>query len=151
MPKDSIQTFFTVKMRIGFESDQHFHEILDLINSHEVTLLSLHARTVKGGYKSEVQYEYIEEAAKIANCPVLANGNITSYLSSEKVLKETKCRGVMIGRSCIRNPWIFRQIEEQLTGKPIFAPTFKDVRTYIDDLYQLTNQPIKRNAFALII
>ena len=74
-------------MRIGFESDQHFHEILDLINSHEVALLSLHARTVKGGYKSEVQYEYIEEAAKIANCPVLANGNITSYLSSEKVLR----------------------------------------------------------------
>ena len=147
--KNSVQTFFTVKMRIGFESDQHFHEILELINSHKVEMLSLHARTVKGGYKSEVQYEYIQEAAKIANCPVLANGNITSFKSSEKVLKETQCRGVMIGRSCIRNPWIFRQIEEYLTGKPIFSPTFKDVRGYIDDLYQLSDESNQEERFRI--
>jgi tRNA-dihydrouridine synthase len=147
--KGAVQTFFTVKMRIGFESDQHFHEILDLINTYQVELLSLHARTVKGGYKSEVQYEYIKEAAKIANCPVLANGNITSYISSEKVIEGTQCRGVMIGRSCIRNPWIFRQIQEHLTGKSIFAPTFKDVRGYIEDLYQLSNKSKQEERFRI--
>ena len=85
-------------MRIGFESDEHFSEILELINTYDVDLLSLHARTVKGGYKSEVQYEYITEAAKQLNCPVFANGNITSYLSAEKSYKNLS-RGLMIGRS----------------------------------------------------
>jgi tRNA-dihydrouridine synthase len=55
----------------------------------------------------------------------------------------------MIGRSCIRNPWIFRQIEEYLTGKPIFSPTFKDVRGYIDDLYQLSDESNQEERFRI--
>ena len=143
--RNSIHDFFTVKMRIGFESDHHFLEILDLVNRYDVDLLSLHARTVKGGYKSEVQYEYITEAAKRVACPVFANGNITSYQTAEKVLKQTQCRGVMIGRSCIRNPWIFRQIKEYYSGSEIFKPKLKDVRTYIEDLYDYTKTVDKKS------
>lgn len=143
--RKSIGDYFTVKMRIGFESDVHFSEILDLINLYKVDLLSLHARTVKGGYKSEVQYEYITEAAKQLNCPVLANGNITSYISAERVLNETQCRGAMIGRSCIRNPWIFRQIKEFYLGAEVFKPKLKDVREYIEDLYNYTKTTDKKS------
>ena len=144
-----IPHFFTVKMRIGFESDEHFSEILELINTYDVDLLSLHARTVKGGYKSEVQYEYITEAAKQLNCPVFANGNITSYLSAEKVLQETQCRGLMIGRSCIRNPWIFRQIQEFYSGNDVFKPKLEDVRNYIEDLYDYTKSTDKKDDFRI--
>jgi len=147
--KESIKDYFTVKMRIGFESDAHFSEILDLINSHKADLLSLHARTVKGGYRSEVQYEYITEAAKIVECPLLANGNITSYKTADQVLKETQSQGVMIGRSCIRNPWIFRQIRAHQSNRPVFKPTFKDVRQYIEDLYQITGDPNKEERFRI--
>ena len=147
--KNCVQTYFTVKMRIGFESDVHFSEILNLIEAHQVDLLSLHARTVKGGYKSEVAYEYIEEAARRLPCPVLANGNITSYLKAESVLKNTKSRGVMIGRSCIRNPWIFRQISEYYSGQPVFQPTFKAVRQYIEDLYQLSESDAREERFRI--
>lgn len=147
--KASIKDYFTVKMRIGFESDAHFLEILDLINQHKADLLSLHARTVKGGYRSEVQYEYIAQAAQIAECPVLANGNITSYKTADQVLKETQSQGVMIGRSCIRNPWIFRQIREHQSNLPVFKPTFKDVRQYIEDLYLITGNPEKEDRFRI--
>ena len=136
--REAIPDFFTVKMRIGFECDKHFYEIMDLINKYNVSMLSLHARAVKGGYKSVVQYEYIKEAAKLVNCPVLANGNITSYTSALKVLKYSKCKGVMIGRACIRNPWIFKQIKQELSNEEIFRPKFEDVRIYIEDLYEMT-------------
>lgn len=147
--KNCIQSYFTVKMRIGFESDAHFLEILDLIDQHQVDLLSLHARTVKGGYKSEVAYEYIAEAARRLSCPVLGNGNITSYLKADTVLKDTKSRGVMIGRSCIRNPWIFRQISEFHSQQPIYKPTFSAVRQYIEDLYELSQSDGREERFRI--
>ena len=132
---------FTVKMRIGFDSDEHFDAILDLIEKHQVDLLSLHARTVKEAYRSEVHYEYIKRAAERVPCPVFANGNVTSVAKGQWVLNETKCAGLMVGRSCIRNPWIFRQLREHFAQQPIFKPTLADVRQYIDDLIQATCQP----------
>ncbi|MDQ8194237.1 tRNA-dihydrouridine synthase family protein [Coraliomargarita sp. SDUM461004] len=132
---------FTVKMRIGFDSDQHFETILDLIQKHNVDLLSLHARTVKEAYRSEVHYEYIQRAVERVPCPVLANGNITSVSKGQWVLDHTGSAGVMIGRSCIRNPWIFRQHREHFAGQPIFQPTLQDVREYIEDLIVATSLP----------
>jgi len=138
---------FTVKMRIGFEDDRHFETILDLIEKHQVDLLSLHARTVKEAYRSEVHYEYIRRAAARLDCPVLANGNITSVAKSRKVLDETGSAGLMIGRHSIRNPWIFRQLREYFAGEPVFRPTLADVRQYIEDLFQATGHPNRTGRF----
>lgn len=132
---------FTVKMRIGFEDDRNFETILDLLEKHEVDLLSLHARTVKEAYRSEVHYEYITRAVDRLPCPVLANGNITSVAKGQRVLDETGVAGLMIGRHCIRNPWIFRQLREHLNGSAIFRPNLADVRQYVEDLYQATTVP----------
>lgn len=137
----AIKGRFTVKMRIGFDSDEHFETILDLINKHNVDLLSLHARTVKEAYRSEVHYEYIRRAAERVHCPVLANGNVTSVKKGLWVLENTASHGLMIGRSCIRNPWIFRQLREHFAGEPIFQPTLAHVRQYIEDLIVATSRP----------
>lgn len=138
---------FTVKMRIGFEDDRNFEAILDLIEKHQVDLLSLHARTVKEAYRSEVHYEYIKRATDRLSCPVLANGNVTSVAKGQRVLDETGSAGLMIGRHSIRNPWIFRQLREHFAGEPIFAPTLADVRQYIEDLYQATTLPDRQGRF----
>lgn len=134
-------------MRIGFEDDRHFEAILDLIEKHEVDLLSLHARTVKEAYRSEVHYAYIKRAAERLACPVLANGNVTSVAKGQWVLDETKCAGLMIGRSCIRNPWIFRQHREHFAGQTVFKPTLADVRQYVEDLYEATTLPDRKGVY----
>jgi tRNA-dihydrouridine synthase len=136
--RDAITGRFTVKMRIGFDGDEHFETILNLVDKHNVDLLSLHARTVKEAYRSEVHYEYIKRAAERLTCPVLANGNVTSVAKGQWVLNETNSAGLMIGRSCIRNPWIFRQLREHFSGATIFQPTLADVRAYVEDLYFAT-------------
>lgn len=138
--RSQISGLFTVKMRVGFDSTDNFEKLLQLINTYEIDLLSLHGRTVKELYRGEVHYDLIGQAVQIANCPVLANGNITSYLKAAQVLQQTGAAGVMIGRSTIRNPWIFQQIRDYFAGKPIKAITLADVYQYIQHLFAITSR-----------
>jgi tRNA-dihydrouridine synthase len=134
----AVPGLFTVKMRIGFDSPAHFETLLDLINEQRVDLLSVHGRTVKEMYRSEVHYDFIARAAARVRCPVLANGNVTSAARAVSVLRETRAAGVMIGRHAIRNPWIFRQCREQFAGAPVTRITLAEVRDYIERLYRAT-------------
>jgi tRNA-dihydrouridine synthase B len=129
---------FTVKMRIGFETADNFPAILEEIDRHGVDLLSLHAHTVREGYRGEAHYEYVKQAVQTLSCPVLANGNILSSGRAVKVAAATGCRGLMVGRHAIRNPWIFRQIRDAFARRPVFRPTLGDAREYIDRLYRAT-------------
>jgi tRNA-dihydrouridine synthase B len=137
----AVPGLFTVKMRIGFEDTAHFDRLLDLVNEHRVDLLSVHGRTVKEMYRSEVHYDFIAHAAARARCPVLANGNITSATRATAVLAETRAAGVMLGRHAIRNPWIFRQCREIFSGRSVTRLTLADARDYIGRLYRATQAP----------
>ncbi|MBC2596340.1 tRNA-dihydrouridine synthase family protein [Ruficoccus amylovorans] len=132
---------FTVKMRIGFDSTEHYETLLGLVNKHGIDLLSVHGRTVKEMYRGGVHYDFIRQAVQTVRCPVLANGNITSVPKARAVLAVTGAAGVMVGRSAIRNPWIFRQLREAAAGEKYFRPTLADVRDYIDRLWQATLRP----------
>jgi nifR3 family TIM-barrel protein len=126
----------TVKMRVGFENTDNFYEILDLINRHNIDLLSLHGRTVKDMYHGEVKYDLIAEAVRRVDCPVLANGNINSAKTALEVLSQTGAAGVMVGRWAIGNPWLFNQIRQALRGEEIIPVPLAEVRNYIDRLWQ---------------
>lgn len=137
----AVPGLLTVKMRLGFDDMAHFDRLLDLINTHRVNLLSVHGRTVKEMYRSDVHYDFIARAAARVRCPVLANGNITSATRAIGVLAETHAAGVMIGRHAIRNPWIFRQCREAFSGRPPICVTLGDVRDYVHRLYHATKSP----------
>jgi tRNA-dihydrouridine synthase len=138
--RSQISGLFTVKMRVGFDSINNFEKLLELINQYQIDLLSLHGRTVKELYRGAVHYDLIRQAVQTVNCPVLANGNITSYLKAEAVLQETGAAGLMIGRSAIRNPWIFQQIRDRFAGRPVKVITLADVHDYIQHLFAITYQ-----------
>jgi len=131
---------FTVKMRIGFADMEHYAEILEHVNKHDVDLLSVHGRTVKGMYRSEVDYDAIKQAVDSVQCPVLANGDISSVDKGHWALEHTGAHGLMIGRHAIRNPWIFRQLRESFAGQVVFQPTLGDVRGYVDQLWEHTRK-----------
>jgi tRNA-dihydrouridine synthase B len=132
---------FTVKMRIGFDDTSPFDRILDSVNRHQVDLLSVHGRTVKEMYRSEVHYDFIAHAVRRVNCPVLANGNITSAATAARIVAETGAAGVMIGRHAIRNPWIFRQCRQRFAGEPVAPVQLSEVREYVERLYRATQSP----------
>ena len=136
--RETVTGRLSVKMRIGFDNTDNFDRILDLINRHQIDLLSLHGRTVKEMYRGAVHYDLIAHAVQRVNCPVLANGNVTSAQSAAAILAQTKAAGVMVGRAAIRNPWIFKQIRQILKAEPVSIVTLAEVYDYIERLRQTT-------------
>jgi tRNA-dihydrouridine synthase len=136
--REAITIPFTVKTRIGFDDPAVFAELLPIFARHGIDLLTVHARTVAEMYRSEVHYEYIALAAADLPFPVLANGNVYSAAKGADVLRETKARGLMIGRGAIRNPWLFKQIRQHANSEELFLPRGRDVLAYVRELYDAT-------------
>lgn len=139
--REAVRVKFTVKTRIGFESPEVFDRLLPIFARHSLDLLTVHARTVKQGYRPPVHYDYITRAVQTARCPVLANGGVDSPARAQAVLTQTGARGLMIGRGAIRNPWIFTQVRQHLRGGPVSLPTGRDVLGYVHDLYETILDP----------
>jgi nifR3 family TIM-barrel protein len=144
--RDAVQIRLTVKTRIGFDDPAAFDELLPIFAKHALDLLVVHGRTVAERYGGEVHYDVIARAVAAMPCPVLANGNIDSARKAEAVLKSTGARGVMIGRSAVRNPWLFQQIRQHLHGEPVFLPRGRDVLDYVRALYEAIVTPGVREA-----
>ena len=132
----AISLKFTVKTRLGFEGLDLFDRFVEVFRSHSPDLVTVHGRTVREMYGPTVHYDFIARAAERLPCPVLANGNVDSAATAAAVLRQTRARGLMIGRGAVRNPWIFSQIRQHLRGEPIFTPTGRDLLHFIRDLYE---------------
>src|SRR5581483_4437961 len=144
--REAVTIKFTVKTRIGFDSPQVYDELLPIFAKHSLDLLTVHGRTVKEMYRSEVHYDYIARAVAEVPCPVLANGNVYSAQKAEEVLRLTGSRGLMIGRGAIRNPWIFHQFRQHQRGEALFLPRGYDVLAYVQALYEAVCSPDVREA-----
>ena len=144
--RDAVKGRFTVKTRIGFDSADAFAELLPILAKHSLDLLTVHARTVKERYRSEVHYPFVARAVWAMACPVLANGNVYSAAKAAEVLQSTGARGLMIGRGAIRNPWLFRQIREHQRGENPFVPRGTDVLAYVHVLHEAVCSPAVRES-----
>lgn len=144
--RDAVTTRFSVKTRIGFDSSDVFDELLPIFAKHSLDLLTVHGRTVKEMYRSEVHYEFIARAVEAVSCPVLANGNVYSPRKAQEVLELTGARGLMIGRGAIRNPWLFQQIRQHQKGEEIVVPIGRQVLAYIHDLFEAVCEPEVRES-----
>ena len=139
--RDAVNIRFTIKTRIGFDTSDDFEHLLAIFAKHSVDLVTVHGRTVAERYRSAVHYDVIAKAVAALPCPVIANGNIFSAKKAGEVLAFTHARGLMMGRSAIRNPWIFQQIRQHRAGAPVFQPSGRDVLEYIRALYAATLLP----------
>lgn len=139
--RDAVKIRFTVKTRLGFNDPGVFEEFLPIFARHRIDLLTVHGRTVAGGYRSDVDYTAIARAASAMKCPVLANGNIDSTVRAAEVMATTGVRGLMLGRGAIRNPWLFEQIRADVRGEAVRRPTGREVLAYIFALYEAVCSP----------
>ncbi len=144
--REAVKIKFTVKTRLGFDSPQIFDQLLAIFAKHSIDLLTVHGRTVREMYRSEVHYQYIARAVAEMPCPVLANGNVYSAKKASEVLALTGARGLMIGRGAIRNPWLFQQIRQYQRGELPFEPRGRDVLDYVRSLYRAVCKPEVRES-----
>ncbi|MBT8447284.1 MAG: tRNA dihydrouridine synthase DusB [Gammaproteobacteria bacterium] len=115
----------TLKMRTGWDpANRNGVAIARLAEGLGVRMLAVHGRTRACRYKGTVEYRTIAGIKRAVDIPVLANGDIDSPEAAVRVLGETGADGVMIGRSGLGNPWLFRDIAARLAGEP--APAAPD-------------------------
>ncbi len=143
--RQTISIPFTIKTRLGFFETSELEPILDLLDRHDIDMLTLHGRTVKEMYRAHVHYDLIRQTSERFNAhrfPVIANGNVLSADMAQTIHDATATSGWMIGRGAIRNPWIWNQIRELYdTGAVRTHPTLRDLRDYIQRLYEITRPP----------
>lgn len=136
--RDCIPGTFTVKTRLGYTDPGEFEDILEIFRRHSLDLLVIHGRTVREGYQTPVHPELIRMAATELPYPVFANGNIVDTSTGAALLQQTKAQGLMIGRGAVRNPWLFEQLRQFLSGEQIKTVRKREVLAYISLLFEET-------------
>lgn len=91
-------------------------------------MVAIHGRTRTQMYAGAADWTAIRETVKAVSIPVVGNGDVTDGPSARRMLDETGCRAVMIGRAAQGNPWIFREVNHYLeTGQEIERPSRQEV------------------------
>ncbi len=118
----------TVKIRLGFDKE-HINcvEVAKLMEKAGAKAICVHARTRSEFYEGHSHWEYIKEVVDNVSIPVIGNGDITDIYEAKRMLEETGCTAIAIGRASLGNPWIFNEVVEYLdNNKIIDKPTNKD-------------------------
>jgi len=136
--RDAVTTRFTVKCRLGYESADEFAALLGIFQRHAIDGLTIHARTVRDGYRTAVKPEAVAAAVSVMPCPVVANGNVVDVPTGLAWLERTGAAGLMIGRGAIRNPWIFSQLRAHWSGAESLRPRGCDVLEWVTLLFEET-------------
>lgn len=107
--RENFNGFFSVKMRSGFQTSDGLQDLVALIESSGVDLITLHARNRQDLYRGAANWDLIKQTSKNCSIPVWGNGDICTIADLERIKTEQLCSGVMIGRGAIRRPWLASQ------------------------------------------
>lgn len=104
----------TLKMRAGVGDDLVFSDIAKVAERAGIAMITLHARTVKQGYSGQSDWSLIKQLKQTVDVPIVGNGDITTPELAKKMIEQTNCDYIMIGRGAMGNPFLFEQINDYL-------------------------------------
>lgn len=133
----------TVKIRSGWNKDSiNCIEVAKLIEKAGASAIAIHPRTREQGYSGTADWNLIKEIKQNVNIPVIGNGDIKTIYDAKRMLEETNCDAIMIGRASIGNPWFIKECVEYIeNNKIIEEPTYKERIDTLVKHYEL----IKKN------
>jgi nifR3 family TIM-barrel protein len=114
----------TVKFRIGID-DEH-HTYLDagrIAQDAGVAAVALHARTAAQRYSPTADWDAITALKQaVTSIPVLGNGDVFAAADAIRMIEQTGCDGVVVGRGCLGRPWLFAELQAAFAGAPLPTP-----------------------------
>jgi nifR3 family TIM-barrel protein len=120
----------TIKFRIGIDERCHtFLEAGRIAEGEGCAAVAMHARTAAQLYAGEADWSAIAELREaVRTIPVLGNGDVWEAWDALRMLRETGCDGVVVGRGCLGRPWLFRDLSDVFAGRePADPPDFGEV------------------------
>ncbi len=120
----------TVKMRVGIDSDHITYLDAGRIAEDEgASAVALHARTASQAYSGQADWSRITALKQaVTSIPVLGNGDIWSAEDAVRMLRETGCDGVVVGRGCLGRPWLFTDLAAAFAGSDArVEPSLREV------------------------
>ena len=121
--RDAIQIPLTIKIRSGWDrTGREAQALLDIAESCGIDALTIHPRSAAQGFRGHADWSLIAALKKSAALPVIGNGDVTRAEDAVRMLAETGCDGVMVGRAAIGNPFIFSEIHDRLAGRQGVPP-----------------------------
>ena len=130
----------TAKIRVGID-DGHttFLDAARIAEDAGIAGLTLHARTTAQHYSGSADWARIAELAEATSLPVLGNGDVFEVEDAVRLMAETGCAGVAVGRGCQGRPWLFRELAARLHGSgEVARPGLSDVVAMIERHGQLS-------------
>ena len=108
----------TVKFRKGWDANNIVAvEMAKICEEAGASAITIHGRTRSEFYSGTADWDIIRKVKESVNIPVIGNGDVKSAEDVKRMFEETNVDGIMIGRGTLGNPWIFKQIEDELNGK----------------------------------
>ena len=132
----------TLKIRSGVTDASRFlfRDIAEIAEDEGIQMITFHPRTVHQGYSGNADWKLIKELKEISNIPIVGNGDITTPEDAKKMIDETNCDYVMIGRGAMGNPFLFEQINDYLKTNSYQEYSFKDRLDSFFDYLHLTGK-----------
>ncbi len=122
----------TVKIRTGWSAEeQNGVEIARICEGEGADAITVHWRTRMEAYKGAMRPERIAPIVRAVDVPVIGNGDVIDTASAARMLDESGCHGLMIGRGAIRNPWLGRQLSSWLAGRPVLEPCAAELHALV--------------------
>ena len=132
----------TVKIRLGWDENSiNCVEVAQVIEKAGAKAITLHARTRSQGYSGKARWEYIKAVKEAVSIPVIGNGDVQSCYDAARMLMETGCDAVMIGRGVLGNPWLIRDCVRYLeSGIPPEKVSYEEKIAMMKTHFQLLKE-----------
>lgn len=138
----------TAKIRIGWDKDSvNAHDVARVLERSGVKWITVHARTRTEKFSGPAHWEVIKRVKESTSLPVIGNGDVRTPEDAKRMVDETGCDGVMVGRGSFGNPWLFGRSNRLLAGlDPGPEPTPRErIETAITHLHDIA---VKKGDYA---